>query len=58
MPEDSSAVINIKLKEDFYILEMNSFKVSKSYDKIVVAIFDTSIVNYFGVGRGEGGGIR
>ena len=55
VPENFSAVIKIKLKEDFYILKMNSFKVSKPYDKILVAIFITTII---GVGRGKGGGIR
>ena len=45
VPEDANAVVKIKLKEDFFILEINSHKVSKSYDKKVVAIFDTSIVN-------------
>ena len=44
MPEDANAVVKIKLKEDFHILEINSCKVSKSYDKIMVAIFDTSVV--------------
>ena len=53
MPEDPSAVVKIKLKEEFYILEMNSFKVSKPYDKILVAIFITTIV-WSGEGaRGE-----
>ena len=50
MPEDPSAVVKIKLKEDFYILEMNSFKVSKSYDNRMVAIFITAII-----WSGEGG---
>ena len=37
-------VFKIKSKEDFHILEINSYKVSKSYDKIMVAIFYTTIV--------------
>ena len=44
VPEDANAVVKIKLKEDFHILEINSCKVSKSYNKIMVAIFDTSVV--------------
>ena len=44
MPEDSNAVVKIKLNEDFYIIENKSYKVSKSYDIIMVAIFITTIV--------------
>ena len=55
VPEDSSAVVKIKLKENFYILDIYSYKGSKSYDKIMVAIFNTTIV---WSGEGWGGGIR
>ena len=44
VPEDSDAVVKIKLNEDFYIIKNKSYKVSKSYDIIMVAIFITTIV--------------
>ena len=53
MPEDSNAVVKIKLNEDFYIIEKKSYKVSKSYDIIMVAIFITTIVWSEKGARGE-----